>query len=87
MLYYIACDALEEILSGPELSSVPVLILANKSDYHGALTKAQITSIMQPILGEDRECHIQPASVHAGEGLFEALQWAIDKTSIRRAVY
>ena len=70
-----AAEELEMLLAEPELEKCPVLIMANKQDFKGALSPEIIEDKMGMKRYEGRTYHVEGTSVVTGKGLKEALKW------------
>ncbi|XP_010291798.1 PREDICTED: ADP-ribosylation factor-like protein 14 [Phaethon lepturus] len=65
----------ELILKNEFIKNVPVIMLANKQDLHGALNAEEITRrFNMKKYCSDRNWYVQPCCALTGEGLSEALQ-------------
>ncbi|NXS94743.1 ARL11 protein, partial [Jacana jacana] len=68
-----AAAALEEVLSYPSMTGVPVLLLANKQEVPGALSPAELGERLQVGRLVERRWMLRGCSAHTGQGLQEAL--------------
>ncbi|NXI56963.1 ARL11 protein, partial [Chloroceryle aenea] len=68
-----AVAALEEALSQPSMTGVPVLLLANKQEMPGALATAELGVRLQQGQLSGRRWVLLGCSAHTGQGLQEAL--------------
>lgn len=66
---------LSELLLEDQLSSVPVLVFANKQDLASSATAAEIAQALALQAIKDRPWQIQACSATAGEGLKEGMEW------------
>ncbi|XP_053924181.1 LOW QUALITY PROTEIN: ADP-ribosylation factor-like protein 11 [Cuculus canorus] len=68
-----AAAALEEVLSHPSMTGIPVLLLANKQEVPGALAPAELEERLQQGRLAGHHWVLRGCSAHTGEGLQEAL--------------
>mmetsp|Transcript_14454 Transcript_14454/g.23988 ORF Transcript_14454/g.23988 Transcript_14454/m.23988 type:complete len:192 (+) Transcript_14454:173-748(+) len=70
---------LQQLLDEEKLSSVPLLVMANKQDLINALGADEITSELN--LGDlrERQWQILPCSARTGEGLQEGMEWLVEQ--------
>ena len=69
---------LKKLLEESHLSSIPVLIFANKQDISIALPPDQIAEILNLQDIKDRRWMIAACSAHTHEGLDDGLEWIIN---------
>lgn len=77
-----ARTALEGVLTAPELSGVPILILANKQDIDGAMSGDAVASMLDLQNVKDHEVKVVETVGTTGKGLDDALKWL--STAIER---
>lgn len=70
-----AKDELYWLLGQKELEGVKLLVLANKQDLPGALTKDQVIEELELEKIKDRKWHVQPTTIIQGVGIAEACKW------------
>ena len=68
---------LNELLKNKKLSNVSLLVIANKQDLKNALTPKDIADKLLLNSIRDRPWTIQPCSAKSGQGLKDALMWAM----------
>ena len=74
--YREALEMLQETLSDDELKDVPILILANKQDLNGIMSREEIISdLMTNKCLADRKWEVFAVSGILGEGLRDGLDW------------
>ena len=74
--YIEATDMLRETVEEDELRNVPILILANKQDMSGVMSREEITSdLMSKTYLTGRKWEVFPVSGLKGEGLRDGLDW------------
>ena len=74
--YSEALEMLQETISAPELKDVPILILANKQDLNGVMSREEILSdLMTNKYLTDRKWEIFAVSGKLGEGLRDGIDW------------
>jgi len=66
---------LDDILAVQVLNGVPLIVLANKKDIQGALTRTRVAYELGLPMLRGRPWHIQSCSAISGEGLHEGLDW------------
>ncbi|KAK9686950.1 ADP-ribosylation factor-like protein 5A [Basidiobolus ranarum] len=76
---HLAKAELHKMLESDSLKTASLLILANKQDLQSALTAAQISEALSLTSLTDRQWHIQACSALTGFGLFEGLDWIVDR--------
>jgi small GTP-binding protein len=80
----LAKTELKKIVTHEDLSSVSILILANKQDLKKALTPSQLSERLDLSSIKDHQWHIQGCCALTGDGLMEGLDWIVaqvkDKT-------
>lgn len=79
-----AADELHKMLGEDDLRGVPVLVLANKQDMHGAMSVKDVSQRLQMDRIRDRQWHVQGTCATTGDGLFEGLDWLAQVTSEKR---
>jgi small GTP-binding protein len=67
-------DELRKVLEHEEMSSVKVLVLANKQDLPKAVPPERLAQRLKPVLA-NHEWSVQGCSAGSGEGLYEGLDW------------
>eukprot|EP00123_Amoebidium_parasiticum_P021765 comp7337_c0_seq1/m.3037 comp7337_c0_seq1/g.3037 ORF comp7337_c0_seq1/g.3037 comp7337_c0_seq1/m.3037 type:complete len:187 (-) comp7337_c0_seq1:336-896(-) len=77
-----AADELVMLLGEPEMATVPVLVLANKQDMPSALKPEQLGVLLK--LPADRVWNIQPTCATSGDGLYDAMEWLVDRVAPHR---
>lgn len=70
-----ARNELHELLEADELRDAALLVLANKQDLPNAMREQELSDRLGLDTLQNRQWFVQPASVRAGEGLFEGLDW------------
>lgn len=70
---------LQQLLDEEKLSSVPVLIFANKQDLLNAATPAELTSELGLDKLRDRTWQILPCSAKTGAGLQDGMEWLVEQ--------
>ncbi|RVW20305.1 ADP-ribosylation factor 1 [Vitis vinifera] len=75
----IAKDEFHAILQEEELKGAVVLIFANKQDLPGALDDAAVTEALELHKIKNRQWAIFKTSAIKGEGLFEGLDWEMER--------
>ncbi len=70
---------LQQLLDEEKLSSVPLLVLANKQDLMNAASPDEITAELSLNELRDRTWQILPCSAKTGEGLSEGLEWLVEQ--------
>mmetsp|Transcript_24293 Transcript_24293/g.72118 ORF Transcript_24293/g.72118 Transcript_24293/m.72118 type:complete len:178 (-) Transcript_24293:177-710(-) len=68
---------LNEILEEEKMTSVPLLVFANKQDLVGAHTADEIADQLNLIGIRDRPWQIQACSAKAGDGLQQGMEWVM----------
>ena len=68
-------EELHALLSEEKLVGATLLILANKQDIPGALTKEMLTRVLDLRKMTSRRWHIEGCSALTGEGLLQGLDW------------
>jgi ADP-ribosylation factor related protein 1 len=65
------------VILHPDLSGVPLLILANKQDCFDALPLTEVEAAFDTsaVSIGDRDCRIQRVSALKGEGVSEGVEW------------
>ncbi|KAJ2720247.1 ADP-ribosylation factor-like protein 2 [Coemansia sp. Benny D115] len=70
---------LHQLLKEDRLAGASLLVLANKQDLDGALTKEQVAECLQlELLGQSHHWRIFSCSAVTGDGLKEGLDWLVD---------
>jgi signal recognition particle receptor subunit beta len=64
-----ARESLDYILLSDHLAGVPLLLLANKQDFDGALDANNVKDLLNIKAITDRPCHVQACCGVSGEGL------------------
>ena len=72
-----AGSELSELLSADELATVPLLVMANKSDLMQALSADDIAESLSLFNIKDRTWQIQACSAKEGTGLEEGIAWVV----------
>ena len=67
-------DELSKIVVEPGLETVPILILANKQDLDGALTKAEISELLNIKELNRKNMIFHSCSAKTGDGLWDGLE-------------
>jgi ADP-ribosylation factor related protein 1 len=64
----LCCRSLESVVASPNMESVPVLVLANKSDVAGALDVPQIKEVFNSCAAKvgKRDCKVSRVSAKTG---------------------
>ena len=70
---------LQQLLDEEKLSSVPVLIMANKQDLLNAASAAEISTSLNLNAIRERNWNILPCSAKTGEGLQDAMEWIVEQ--------
>jgi len=70
---------LQQLLDEEKLSSVPLLVMANKQDLLNALSPSEITTELGLNELRERTWNILPCSARTGEGLQEAMEWIVEQ--------
>lgn len=70
-----AREELMSMLDSDELSSIPLLVYANKQDMPRALSPAAVAAKLDMAKLRGREWHVQGCSALTGDGLYEGLDW------------
>lgn len=69
------------VIQNPEMSGVPILVLANKMDMPNAETCAKVESVLA-VPSLPRACNalrVRPIVATTGEGVMEGVQWIVDE--------
>ncbi|XP_002131040.1 ADP-ribosylation factor-related protein 1-like [Ciona intestinalis] len=79
--------AYDKMLSSEHLSTVPLLILANKQDIPDCLTVLDVKQVFhdESASVETRDCMIRSASALTGQGVNEGIEWMVK--SVQRNPY
>mmetsp|Transcript_4574 Transcript_4574/g.7940 ORF Transcript_4574/g.7940 Transcript_4574/m.7940 type:complete len:180 (-) Transcript_4574:198-737(-) len=75
---FIVKSELQRILASEDLANASILVFANKQDLKGAMSPAEITSVLGLDQIRDHSWHIQGCCALTGEGLFAGLDWIAD---------
>ena len=78
---------LTQLLEEERLSSVPLLIFANKQDLIHAASVAEITATLN-LSGEscrDRIWEIKGCSAKTGEGLQDGMEWIVEQVGSKES--
>ncbi|XP_076449448.1 ADP-ribosylation factor 1-like [Babylonia areolata] len=67
-------DELMSILSHPDMSGVPVVVLANKQDLPEAASVSEVGQKLKITEQRKRKWHVQGTCGTSGEGVYEAMQ-------------
>ncbi len=70
---------LQQLLDEEKLSSVPLLIMANKQDLMNALSPDEITAELGLNELRERTWQILPCSARDGTGLQEGMEWLVEQ--------
>jgi ADP-ribosylation factor 1/2 len=70
-----AAETLAAMLEDEELSSVPVLVLANKQDLPRALPPAAVAEKLKMSSLRGRAWHVQGCNALTGDGVYEGMDW------------
>lgn len=70
---------LQQLLDEEKLSSVPVLIFANKQDLLNAADAATISEELGLDKLRDRTWQILPCSAKSGDGLQDGMEWLVEQ--------
>ena len=76
-------EELHALLSEEKLVGATLLILANKQDIPGALTKEMLTRVLDLRKMTSRRWHIEGCSALTGEGLLQGLDWCAEDIGSR----
>ena len=68
-------EELHALLSEEKLVGATLLILANKQDIPGAMSKEQVAQILNLVNMKTRHWHIEGCSAVTGDGLLRGLDW------------
>ncbi|ESO82278.1 hypothetical protein LOTGIDRAFT_135017 [Lottia gigantea] len=68
-----AREELTNICKDPDMTGVPVVILANKQDLPGALKTSEVAERLGMASFRDRKWFIQGACAKTGEGIYESM--------------
>ncbi|KAH3757278.1 ADP-ribosylation factor 4 [Pelomyxa schiedti] len=75
-----ATNELTKIMQAPSLKTAPLLVFANKQDNPGAVTADQLrTDLGLDDLATGRPYLVQQANARDGVGLWEGMEWLIDR--------
>eukprot|EP00274_Cyanoptyche_gloeocystis_P003107 CAMPEP_0196654538 /NCGR_PEP_ID=MMETSP1086-20130531/4257_1 /TAXON_ID=77921 /ORGANISM="Cyanoptyche gloeocystis , Strain SAG4.97" /LENGTH=201 /DNA_ID=CAMNT_0041986365 /DNA_START=396 /DNA_END=999 /DNA_ORIENTATION=- len=74
---FIVKSELQRILASEDLANASILVFANKQDLKGAMSPAEITSVLGLDQIRDHSWHIQGCCALTGEGLFAGLDWML----------
>ena len=66
---------LKRILASEDLKGQPLLVLANKQDLPGAMTPAELSTVLELDAIRDRPWHIHPTVATSGVGIEAAFEW------------
>eukprot|EP01121_Diplochlamys_sp_Union-15-3_P011496 TRINITY_DN3343_c0_g1_i4.p1 TRINITY_DN3343_c0_g1~~TRINITY_DN3343_c0_g1_i4.p1 ORF type:complete len:209 (-),score=30.63 TRINITY_DN3343_c0_g1_i4:125-667(-) len=80
----ISRNELQAMLQEEELSSVKLLVFANKQDLPGALSVAKVSEELGLSTIKDRQWAIFKSSAVKGEGLYEGLDWLVGALSNKK---
>eukprot|EP00462_Mataza_sp_D1_P000758 CAMPEP_0175095352 /NCGR_PEP_ID=MMETSP0086_2-20121207/4104_1 /TAXON_ID=136419 /ORGANISM="Unknown Unknown, Strain D1" /LENGTH=184 /DNA_ID=CAMNT_0016368583 /DNA_START=19 /DNA_END=573 /DNA_ORIENTATION=+ len=69
---------MNELIENEKLSTVPILILANKQDLHNSLSAKDIAQELNLVNIRDRPWQINGVSAKTGEGLDDAFKWVVE---------
>ncbi|XP_033735367.1 ADP-ribosylation factor 1-like [Pecten maximus] len=69
-----AGEELSSVLESPDMSSCPVVVIANKSDTPNAMKTSQIVDALNLQSLRNRKWHVQTSSAMKGEGIDEAMR-------------
>lgn len=72
-------DVFARTISNDNLSSVPLLVLANKQDLHDCMGVREIKPVFQQSgmqIGR-RDCLVMPVSALTGDGVDEGIKWLV----------
>lgn len=67
-------EELEEVCNSPDMARVPVVIMANKQDVHGACTTSEVAELLGLHLLKDRKWFVQGTCATKGQGIYEAME-------------
>lgn len=70
---------LQQLLDEEKLSTVPLLIMANKQDLINAATADEISASLSLPEMRDRQWHILACSARTGDGLQEGMEWLVEQ--------
>ena len=70
---------LQQLLDEERLSSIPLLIMANKQDLISALSPAELTEKLGLDAIRERVWQILPCSAKDGDGLQEGMEWIVEQ--------
>ena len=70
---------LQQLLDEERLSSIPLLIMANKQDLISALSPAELTEKLGLDAIRERIWQILPCSAKDGDGLQEGMEWIVEQ--------
>ena len=70
---------LKQLLDEEKLSSVPLLIMANKQDLMSAMSADEITAELRLNELRDRTWQILACSAKTGDGLQEGMEWLVEQ--------
>ena len=76
-------EELHKLLSEEKLAGASLLILANKQDIPGALTKDEIAAILGLASPTKRHWRIESCSALSGEGLMQGFSWCVQDIAAR----
>ena len=76
-------EELHTLLSEEKLAGASLLILANKQDIPGALSKDEIAVVLGLETMEKRHWHIEGCSALTAEGLLQGFNWCIGDIAAR----
>lgn len=79
---HITSSELQKMMQHESLKGASLLVIANKQDVKGALTPGQISDALKLPTLKDRAWHIQACCALTGHGVFDGLDWVVQKLSI-----
>eukprot|EP01117_Protostelium_nocturnum_P003603 TRINITY_DN1480_c0_g1_i9.p1 TRINITY_DN1480_c0_g1~~TRINITY_DN1480_c0_g1_i9.p1 ORF type:complete len:202 (-),score=21.20 TRINITY_DN1480_c0_g1_i9:449-1054(-) len=72
-------EELVKMLDHEHLKNALLLVFANKQDLKGAMTVAEISTALGLHNHKDHANHIQACCALTGEGLFQGMDWIVEK--------
>lgn len=71
----LAQEELHSVLSDSELSTIPVLVFANKSDLPSSMKTNEVVDGLQMQQLHTHKWYVQSSSALTGDGIYEGLEW------------
>ena len=72
---------LQSILGHEDLSSTPILVLANKQDLRDAMSVEEMSTALALTEIRSHPWHIQPCCALSGQGLHDGMEWIAQRVN------